>query len=620
MQFSVSPPARLLGAFVLMVMTFGTAQAKDDGTDLSVTIEKEIQANVINADGSFVVTSDTVYLINEERAIKDHAQRSLNYNRTLETLDVVEAYTQKPDGRKVVVKPEQIKEQQEQASTQAPMFQDTRVKVVIFPEVAVGDRLVLQYKKNRVTALFPNQFEDLTAPMFYPTRQLTLIYDLPENMHLNADAKGFSASTEIAAPGRRIYRWDYVPADKARIEQGAVSYLDYGQYLAVSTFTDFAEFAKAYDSRAHVNVTPQVRELAKTITSKLDNSRAKAIALNEWVRRNIRYVAVYVGAGGVVPHSVETILANRYGDCKDHVALLEALLIAAGIESTPALVSLGNAYELPKVPTLGVLNHAITYVPSLNLYLDSTAEGVAGGYLPVLVLDKPVVLAKSGELGRTPAAQDGLVKNDTLYKVSKTGAADFTHTSRVVGWAAEMNRYGMKSMTPTNRDQMIQQVLASYGLNGTGKFDAGELEGTGDDYEMKLAGRVDNLVNLPGPIGVLTMSSLSGGIAQNVFGFLMEQDRTQAFTCISGVTEEQARYEFPKDVSILAAPKAVSLSGERFDYSATYTREANAVVVKRRFAFKHPSAVCTPEDFQAMRATAEVMINDLKSQIIVQAL
>lgn len=69
MQFSVSPPARLLGAFVLMVMTFGTAQAKDDGTDLSVTIEKEIQANVINADGSFVVTSDTVYLINEERAI-----------------------------------------------------------------------------------------------------------------------------------------------------------------------------------------------------------------------------------------------------------------------------------------------------------------------------------------------------------------------------------------------------------------------------------------------------------------------------------------------------------------------------------------------------------------------
>lgn len=46
-------------------------------------------------------------------------------------------------------------------------------------------------------------------------------------------------------------------------------------------------------------------------------------------------MAVYVGAGGVVPHAAQTVLDNRYGDCKDHVALLEALLGAAGIKSTP---------------------------------------------------------------------------------------------------------------------------------------------------------------------------------------------------------------------------------------------------------------------------------------------
>lgn len=73
------------------------------------------------------------------------------------------------------------------------------------------------------------------------------------------DAKGFTASTPAAGPGRKVYRWDYVPAQKARIEQGAVSYLDYGQYLAVSTFGDFATFAKAYDARAHSTLTPQIR-------------------------------------------------------------------------------------------------------------------------------------------------------------------------------------------------------------------------------------------------------------------------------------------------------------------------------------------------------------------------
>ena len=137
---------------------------------------------------------------------------------------------------------------------------------------------------------------------------------------------------------------------------------------------------------------------------------------------------------------------------------------------------------------------------------------------------------------------------------------------------------------------------------------------------MNMTGRVENLVNLPGPIGVLTMSSLAGGIAQSVFGLLMEPERTQAFTCISGVTEEQARFEFPQDVSILAAPKNVTLRHERFDYSSTYVREGNTVVVKRRFDFKQPGAVCTPDDFKSMKTMAEAAANDLKSQIIVQSL
>jgi hypothetical protein len=143
MQFSGFSLARLLSALLVSVLAVGTAQAKDDGTDLSITIEKEIQTNVVNADGSFVATLETVHLINEERAIKAWAQRSMSYNRTLETLEVLQAYTQKPDGRKVQVKADQIKEQQERASADAPMFQDTLLKVVIFPEVAVGDRLVV---------------------------------------------------------------------------------------------------------------------------------------------------------------------------------------------------------------------------------------------------------------------------------------------------------------------------------------------------------------------------------------------------------------------------------------------------------------------------------------------
>lgn len=235
-------------AAVLLPVTMlwaGLAHAFTDGIDRSITLEKVAQTFVVQKDGSFRLDVDSVMLINEERAIKTNAQHPISYNRSLETLEVVEAYTQKPDGRKVQVDAAHIKEQQEQASAQAPMFQDSVNKVVIFPEVAVGDRLVLRYQRNRATPLFPGQFEDITVPQFYPVGQFSLTYDLPQGMPLQADARGFKASSPASGEGRTVYRWDYVPAARARIETGAVSYLDYGHYLAVSTFSGFKDFAQA---------------------------------------------------------------------------------------------------------------------------------------------------------------------------------------------------------------------------------------------------------------------------------------------------------------------------------------------------------------------------------------
>ncbi|WDU63824.1 DUF3857 and transglutaminase domain-containing protein [Pseudomonas poae] len=618
MQGFTRSPARLFGVLAVILCGLFTAQAHADYTDLSLTHEKHIQSFVVNADGTFVLDVERVLRINEERAIKSNAQRSVSYNRTLETLDIVDAYTLKPDGRKVAVAADQIKEQQETASADAPMFQDSRVKVVIFPELQVGDRMVLRYQRKRTTALFPGQFEDLSAPDFYQYQQIRFSYDMPADMALHADLRGFKASAPVTAKGRTVYRWDLEPAEKNRVEQGSVAYTDYGQYLAVSTFASYQQFAQAYAARAQVEVTPAITQLAKELTAHLDTPRSKALVLSDWVRKNIRYVAVYVGAGTVVPHSAQAVLDNRYGDCKDHVALLEALLKAAAIESSPALINLGNAYVLPKVPTLGVLNHAITYVPSLDLYLDSTATPIAAGYLQIQELGKTVVLTQTGELGHTPSNQQGKVDTTLQFKVDARGAADFTHDSTVEGWGAEFNRFVFKTLQPADRDQLVQKVLSLYGQSGSGVIETDSLDGTANHFKSTIKGHTDNLVNLPGPTGVPTFTSLAGGIAQNVFTFLAENERTQTFTCISGEISEQARLEFPGKVKILAVPKAVSLKQAGFDYHSTYTKKANAVLITRHYVFAKADALCTPEDFAAMKPAIEGMVNDLKSQIIVQ--
>ncbi|WP_455826286.1 DUF3857 domain-containing transglutaminase family protein [Pseudomonas graminis] len=618
MQGLTRSPTRLFGVLAVIVCGLFTTQASADYTDLSLTHEKNIQSYVVNADGSFVLDVERIFRVNEERAIKPNAQRSISYNRTLETLDILDAYTLKPDGRKVVVSAEQIKEQQETASANAPMFQDSRVKVVIFPELQVGDRMVLRYQRHRNTPLFPGQFEDLFAPDFYQNEQVHLSYDMPSDMPLHADVRGFKASAPATANRRTLYRWDLQPAEKNRVEDGSVAYTDYGQYLAVSTFASYKQFAQAYASRAQVEVTPAITKLANKLTANLQTPRSKALVLSDWVRKNIRYVAVYVGAGTVVPHSAQAVLDNRYGDCKDHVALLEALLKAAAIESSPALINLGNAYELPNVPTLGVLNHAITYVPSLDLYLDSTATPIAAGYLPIPELGKTVVLTRSGELGYTPASQQGKVGTTLVFKVNARGGADFTHDSTVEGWGAEFNRFVFKAMQPADRNQLVEKVLSMYGQSGSGVIEYDSLEGTADTFKSTIKGHTGNLVNLPGPTGVPTLSSLAGGVAQNVFTFLAENERTQTFSCTSGEIFEQARLEFPGTMKILAVPKAMSVKKAGFDYRSSYVKKANTVMITRHYAFAKAGALCTPQDFQAMKPVIENMVNDLKSQIIVQ--
>ncbi|WP_312936097.1 DUF3857 and transglutaminase domain-containing protein [Pseudomonas sp.] len=601
-------------ALLLLISTWTHA----DGTDPSVTLEKDLQHFTVNADGSFVLAVESVVLINQPSAVQARAQQPLSYNRAIETLDVVEAYTLKADGRKVPVGPEQIREQQEAASSEAPMFRDALNKVVIFPEVAVGDRLVLRYQRTRSTALFPGQFEDLSAAAMHPIGEFSITYDLPEGLPLHAEARGFNAVPAHTANGRTVYRWNYQVIERARIESGAVSYLDHGQYLAVSTFADFKQFAEAYQARARVEVTPAIREMARQLTAKLPTARDKVLALSDWVRTHIRYVAVYVGAGGVVPHPAQTVLDNRYGDCKGHVALLEALLKAVGIDSTPALVNLGNAYTLPSVPTLGVFNHVLTYVPSLDLYLDSTDVGIAAGYLPLGVLDKPVLLTASGALARTPATQMSEAQGELSFKVDRDGAAHFQHDTRVRGWASEFTRYHVAALSAGQREALIQQVLAAYGQRGSGVLSVQPLQADGV-FRTRFTGHSENLVNLPGPVGVMALSTLGGGIAQTVYGFTLEKQRRQGFQCFSGTTVERARFEFPPEVNVLALPKPVALQDSSLDYSAHYRREGNSVLIERQMRFHHPRAVCSPEDFKRLQPAIDSMVRDLQSQIIVQA-
>ena len=607
-----------LTALLLCCMVHVGAQARDTGTDPALVIEQLAQSYVVQADGSYVLTVDEQRLIALPRAVQQHGQRQIGYNHALDTIAGIVAYTEKPDGRRIAVGPEQIRDQQEPASADAPLFLDSRIKVVVFPDVAVGDRLVLHYAVTRSNALFPGHFEDLSSARFYLNPAFSLTYDLPENMPLYADAAGFRQESISSPPGRKLYRWIYQAGENQRIEADAVNYLDYGKRLAVSTFAGYPAFAQAFRERGagSQHVTPAVAALAATLTAGLSEKRAKALALADWVRKNIRYVAVYIGPGGVAPHTAASVLENRYGDCKDQAALLGALLAASGIDSTGALVNNANVFRLPAVPTLGIFNHIITYIPSLDLYLDPGAAAYAPAYLPPQDLGKPVLLLETGVVAGTPSFQREQNRNKIEFNVAKNGSSLFRVIKTNAGALAEPYRAAIRATTALERDQFVPRMLNDAGQRGYGLLDAGLLDGAGDEYQMVFAGVSENFAAWPGPVAIATAYDFWGGIGETIAALAREPRRRQDFICPAADADDQADFNFAPGLSILTMPKTVSVRGAGFDYRAEYGRKGNTVTVKRHLRFQPAGAVCTADDFKRMLPLLKRMQADLKSQIV----
>jgi transglutaminase-like putative cysteine protease len=91
--------------------------------------------------------------------------------------------------------------------------------------------------------------------------------------------------------------------------------------------------------------SPGVKRLAARFAAE-PTRLAQASAALHWVQEEIRYFSVSIGENSHRPQAPDTVLAHRYGDCKDKTYLLVSLLGELGIAARPVLV---NA-SAPKLP------------------------------------------------------------------------------------------------------------------------------------------------------------------------------------------------------------------------------------------------------------------------------
>src|SRR4051794_15377105 len=146
---------------------------------------------VVKPDLTSMTTTTTRFKILRDTAIHNLGQQNLQYLESLDTLDIIEAYTEKPDGRKSPVDPPRILTRDAATGLDGLYLRDAKVKTLIFPDIEIDDTLVWVTKSHEVDSHFPGHVAfDFVLPKAMPIDTFRLVVDEPNSAALRISAKG----------------------------------------------------------------------------------------------------------------------------------------------------------------------------------------------------------------------------------------------------------------------------------------------------------------------------------------------------------------------------------------------------------------------------------------------
>jgi transglutaminase-like putative cysteine protease len=551
--------------------------------------------------GGFTKTVHTEVEAENEAAAKDVAQQPVNFSEAMETVDIVEAYTLKHDGRKLPVSAQAILTQLTPGSPNMPMFDDQRQKVVIFPNVESGDVVVVT-AKHTSKPYIPGLFS-LAMPFNreVPENDVRVRVTVPKAMALATDTHEITFAKRDVGD-TVVYEWRFANPNPDSTYETALDPLDRWPRLFASNFRSYDEMARAYSALVapKLTATPAIRQRAEEITAGISDRRKQAEAIYAWVSRHIRYVGIEFGDGAVVPHDADSILANGYGDCKDHTVLFAALLKEKGIASEMVLINSGASYSLPPVPSLGTLNHAITWLPEFKLYADTTAAVAPFGVLPFGEYGKPVVhvTTAAGAVRRTPAllGDAASLSLKTSAQLGADGRIVGNSETVATGPFAVALRQDAVAIQSSGTDQAAQNVLHARGYEGTGTlafeapFEASPNYRMTGNFSINPRSEILAGNSFFMPIG-LEIGARPGDV---LMGSLSSLDlRTDEPTpCYAGRQSEELSLELPEGRQLRELPKGTEIRNDYLSYKSEWSQKGRIVTVHREFSASPDQPVC----------------------------
>ncbi|MFO0763026.1 MAG: DUF3857 domain-containing protein [Byssovorax sp.] len=383
------------------------------------------------------------------------------------------------------------------------MYTSTRTFYVHFPRLTPGDVVELRYRVEDVSprnemADYFGEVEYLGSDEPIESSEYVLITPKSRTMYVNAaSVPGLKRETKDEGE-LHIDRFSVDKLEPIVVEPVMPPWAEVLPHVHVSTFKTWDEVGAWYWglAREQFDVDDEVRKKVQEITRGLKDDAAKIKAVYRYATRT-RYVALELGLEGIRPRRCAQTLARGWGDCKDKATLIVTMLRELGIPSTIVLVRTGMRGGIePEPASLAPFDHAIAYVPSLDLYLDGTAEHTGSTELPVMDRDAFALQVNEGKPKLVhlpqPPPEASVSKRKLALTLAADGTGQFNFDLNVTGAYAPTfrDRYMAEG---TRRDRAARDLAREIGsvelAQGKGGVEVNDLDDEESPVKLHARGK-----------------------------------------------------------------------------------------------------------------------------------
>lgn len=320
---------------------------------------------LLGTDPSQQVYTRTRSVATESAGLHVVSKAELYFNPAFQTLTVHEASVQRNGARLDRLKDARIELLRREEALERQTLTGVQTLLVLLNDVRVGDVVEVAYTVHGANPIFKGHFAETYQLGFTAAiDELHWRIDYPRGRTLHTRGIRSDAAPEAQAEGsRQVMQLTRRNVPAVTPEENVPPWFKIFPALHVSDYADWQQVAGWADE-----LFANPGELGPELTARIEAWRAKgwsreqlASEVLEFVQDEVRYFSVSLGESSHRPKAPAKTHAERLGDCKDKVALLNAILRRLDFDAKPALISVHrNRGVADYLPSHDQFDHVIT--------------------------------------------------------------------------------------------------------------------------------------------------------------------------------------------------------------------------------------------------------------------